>query len=237
MTTIMTYGLFALIAVGAWIGPLAHILAGSVGMLIDVLVLLSRAFSAVPWASLTIGCSPLILPLFYMLFAKRLRVPAIYALIVMGIASHAAALGPARVITITPAGARVELPGHQRLLVSHASRLDYALSRGTDAVDFLVAPERYLRVTNRYLPVPTGLEEMTLDIDGCRLWCTHQEYRLSYRGVVIDPEDHAPQDGEVKYLVTNGRRCCDFAGPESGTFLDDLLRDARILLLRLYLLF
>ena len=243
LTSLITYLLFSCIFVSLFFMPLAKFMAFLASMLLHLLVIISRFFSAIPFSSMTLSISPIFLILFFFLFPEKSRKFAIYATLIASIIFSAATFSRSAVVAASGDGTLIFMPSGEDISISAKNNRKFLTAQGIEKVDYLIAAEKIYPISTQQNFVRKGFFELPADLGykkiafGDIIIELQKDIKITYRDQLIVLNNYFPESRDLNYMVTNGKNVYRFKTVLYGSVFDQTIADAKILFARLRLLF
>jgi ComEC/Rec2-related protein len=224
---------FSLAAVVSWVA----------GILISLLITVSKFFAALPLSSLILVTSPLLVFPLYLLAYRRMRKWVAWGLVVLIAAFSVARSVDCLAVCMAAKSIMITVPSGEKMLISTqtGSSLNRFLEKeNVDKLDYLVASEMSIDVRKKYMELPDRMHFKRIVLDLMEIDIA-RDVTIRYRDVEISWEFDAMQKiheaQKVKYLLTNGRKTLVVQGPFHASILEQMILDTSLALARLRLSF
>jgi ComEC/Rec2-related protein len=224
-----------------WYGLVEYI-SLPVSCLINILVVVSGLFARLPFSTVKIMVSPLLVFPLYLMVGKKMRrfVPWVM-IVVAGVFSIAGSCDCLVVYTVAK-GMLIITPSRESVLIcmQRTSAQQICLEKnGIDELDYLMAPSPCYPVKKAFIALPGRM---------CykQYWLGDLEVRLS-KNIVLRFRDtevvcaladlqSARDGGEYTYWLSNGKQQCVLRGSLFCTILEQMIFDVQIVLAQLRML-
>ncbi len=153
IASLIIYLLFFIIFISLISTSVLNIISFFINHIIWLLERIARFFSSIPFSSLSINLSPILLFLFFFIFLKKTRKIAIYSICIIAIISSLCSLIPVSSIKMTNNTALITLPNKEKLLIYNGSS-DFLENMEIEEVDYLLAQKKLIRYKKEFIPFP-----------------------------------------------------------------------------------
>jgi hypothetical protein len=236
LTSLITYLLFFSILFGPVLAPVLEVIFCAIALLLGGLVAVSRFFAAIPFSSLSMTVPSVMLIFFYFLFVKRSRRIAVYAMLAVAFISTLSSLPEFTTIVRSSDATMIEAPGGDRILISKKNSPVDAFAFNVSSVSYLVAGRDMFPHAKEFFKMPERLHYIRLSLAGTVVE-VGRKAQVSLGQCIVDLDARKPGDGCLLYILTNGRKVCEFERPVHCSLVEQLIADARLIVARFRLLF
>ena len=243
LASIITYLLFSCIFVSVFFMPLAKFMAFLASMLLHLLVIISRFFSAIPFSSITLSISPIFLIIFFFFFPRKSRKFTIYAILIMAIIFSIAPFSESAIVETSGDDTLISMSNGENVFITTKQSPKFLFTQGIEKVDYLIAPGKYYPISTRQTLVRQGFFELPVDLRykkiaiGDMIIELQKDIKITYRNQQINLRDYLPESRNLLYIITNGKNSYRFNTILYGSIFDQLVVDTKILFAQLKLLF
>ncbi len=244
IASVVIFLLFLCLIIGTFSLVLAQIMSIPVLVLLTVLVTIAEFFARLPFSTVSLSVPPLILLFLYMLVSQRLRKVAVLLIVIMVLLHSLASFCDCIVAGTSAGGTLISMPHGERVFISTRRSSKYSLPffarQNIDALDYLIAPDRYYPVKREFYETPGKLHMFRMKLGDVTLNIS-ESTTLLFRGkrLVLDSEDnHYPSRlDDLVYVISDGHTTNRFNAPLYGSIVDQIIVDVRTVFYRLHCLF
>ncbi len=244
IASVVIFLLFLCLIIGTLSLVLAQIMSIPVFVLLTILVTIAEFFARLPFSTVTLSVPPLILLFLYMLVSRRLRKIAVLLIVIMVLLHSLASFCDCIVAGTSAGGTLISMPHSERVFISTQRSSKYSLPffarQNIDALDYLIAPDRYYPVKREFYETPGKLHMFRMKLGDVNLDIS-ESTTLLFRGkrLVLDSGDnHYPSRlDDLVYVISDGHTAYRFKSPLYGSIIDQIIVDVRTVFYRLHCLF
>mgnify|MGYP005839946419 CR=1 FL=1 len=225
LASVVIYLLFILIIVSLFSQPAVNLISFFVSHLIGLLKGVAGIFASLPFSTLSLHITPILLILFYFLFINKMRKWAIFIACVVAIFFSASSFTPVSLIKITNNAAHITLPSQENILICNK----YVKIMPDDfykmGINYLIALERFMPVKNDFIPLPERFQSKNLIFGDLSIKLDNEIY-IQYRDFVFRFPDK--EDNFIKYIICGRKGIYQFDLPVEASVLDRIFADLQI---------
>jgi len=242
IASVTIFLLFSLLIMNTFFALGAQVLALIVSGLLHVLVFISTVFARIPFATVVMFVSPVFLVLVYGLYARRTRPYAVGVLLLALVVWSVSSLWNGVVIKSAPDAVLVTLPQAERIFVVPKKNvsLQHAVfhDHNNGEAEYVIAVDRTFAPAKNFYQYPDELSIVRVHTGDVTITCDRTVH-VTYQGydVFSSSEWEAEDQAEVLYILSDNDRTIRFTTPLRGTILDHIIRDLRVTLAKIQLLF
>lgn len=241
LASMAVFLLISCLFIGIIFMPVAKIIAIVITVLLTTLVTISKAFAHIPFSTVALSTSPVILFLIYLIFPRKTRGFAIVSILIVLTLFAIASLAHHVIIKVTPTGALISMPSGTTIFITpqHASTANAAFltNESIDRVDYLIAPNKLYPTEKKFLALPERLYFKRVALGELSI-TMERDITIAYYGqrIILDRERGSDKD-KLRYIITDGRDIYRLDTALHGSVLDHMSTDVRVLFTKLRLLF
>jgi len=243
LASAIIFMLFLCFTIG-WISfTFARIIALPAGILIDVLTILSNFFAGLRFSALKLNITPLVIFPLYLLAWKRIRKLMLWSVMVLVLLLSVAWSVDCLIVCASPRGIFIAMPDDTRIYITDrvsAAQRAFLQKHGVDAVDYLVAGSRSHPVKRDFVEWPEDLHFLGFECGDLEI-AIYERLQIKYRGCKMEYSrsffDEQPDDGKIRYILSNGKVCHVVEGSLYNTIFEQMIVDLRTAVARIRLLF
>jgi len=153
ISSLIIYLLFFLIFISLISVQVLNVISFFINYIIWLLEKIAGFFSSIPFSSLSINLSPILLFLFFLIFYRRMRKITIYSICIIAIISSLCSLIPVSSIKMTNNTALITLPNKENILIYNGSA-NFLENMEIEEVDYLIAQKKLIRYKKEFIPLP-----------------------------------------------------------------------------------
>lgn len=228
LSTAITYLLFTMTVTSLFSGIVTRGLGYISQLLLQSLVAICRFFAHLPWSTVKISISPLLLIAFYFLWHGSSRRPAFWAMLAINLILSVAALPACTIFEFGKTGTLVKFPNGQQLLVTRDRELDLRRFGNLENLDFLIAPAEICETRQNYIPLPgehnfkrIRIGDLTVIVD--------REITILWGAQTIALDGLTGNEAEIRYAVAKGNYWGEFKSERSGSLLTDVAWELKMI--------
>ncbi len=242
IASVLIFMLFLCFSVGwVWFG-VVRIIAVPTGILIGLLMALSDFFARLPFSTLNLSMSPMMIFPFYLLAWKRVRKLMLWLVVFFAVIFSIA--GSVRCLTVcsTSGGLLIITPDNTHIYVTDkitAEQGAFLHKQGIDTLDYLIARSKSYPVKREFIRCPGNLSFLELKYGDLEILFSEQvAIRFGECTMVYSQHyfDRQPGDGKITYVFSNGKVNYVVERSLYDTIFEQTIFDLRILICRLRLL-
>ncbi len=244
IASITIFLLFFCLIIGTFSFMLAKMIAVLISILLSILIIISKLFAGIPFSTITLYISPIILLLLYFIYSRRLRKLAIYSIIIISIFLSISSLSDCVIIKTGTAGTLISTPyGENIFITSRRSKVQTAVflaNQNIEKLDYLAATENHYPVEKKFFELPDKLHvkrikfgKMTINVS--------DNINIIFREkkITLDNSDfkYYEEEENLSYILTDGKDVQKFCTPLHGSIIDQIILDIKIAFAKLKFLF
>jgi ComEC/Rec2-related protein len=244
LASVIIFSLFLSFLTGIIYMPFATLIAQTTSFLVEALIIISRVFAHVPFSTLSIHMSPLLVLPLYFLCSHRTRKIAAGAILILAILFATTSLSDCIVMKVAPTGVLLTTPdGTTTFITSRrwsVTTAAFLRNQGVGKVDYLIAPTQFYPTDKQFIEAPAQLHYKRI------AWGTvsttlEKNVAIQYRNheFVFDDEyfNHEAHEDDARYVITDGNSVIQLTTPLHGSLIDQLVVDIKVVLIKLRFLF
>jgi ComEC/Rec2-related protein len=241
VASVTIFLLLLCLIVGTFSFLCAQLIASFISLLLNTLIIVSKFFAYLPFSTITVYVSPIILILLYFIYARRFRKGAVFCILVILIFFSAASYANCVIIRHAPVGTLISTPHGENIFITSkcapTKTATYLASQNADKLNYLIAPDDYYVPEKQFFSTPEGLTIKRFTI-GDMIVDVAEQVRIIFHSTKINVEDYDfnPSEEVIWHIITNGKKTVRFTTPLYGSIVDQLIVDARTVLAKLILL-
>ncbi|GAI07845.1 unnamed protein product, partial [marine sediment metagenome] len=212
IASITIFLLFFCLIIGTFSFMLAKMIAVLISILLSILIIISKLFAGIPFSTITLYISPIILLLLYFIYSRRLRKLAIYSIIIISIFLSISSLSDCVIIKTGTAGTLISTPyGENIFITSRRSKVQTAVflaNQNIEKLDYLAATENHYPVEKKFFELPDKLHvkrikfgKMTINVS--------DNINIIFREkkITLDNSDfkYYEEEENLSYILTDGK--------------------------------
>jgi ComEC/Rec2-related protein len=235
--------LFLCFAVGWMWFAAAKVIALPASIFITVLVALSDFAASIPFSSIRLSISPLMIIPFYCLFWKQFRKPALWLVVILMFLFSLARSVDCLTVCSAARGILITTPGGEHVFITNnvsVTQHAFLERQGVTELEYLIASSRDYTVSRGFVALPERMHftELTYGDLGIRIsdrvriafGSSQMEYAWS------DLKDQSDK-GRVTHLLCDGESAYVVQGNLYGTITEQMFVDLQLILHRLAFFF
>jgi len=156
IASVIVFLLFLCIIIGNFCLPLVKVIAIFISILLDGLTIICKTISALPFSTLSMSVSPIILLFCYLLFPKNLRKLGLFLIVGISIILSISRLPELFEFKVSPVGTLVSLPSGESLFITKGSSGKNAIfiaNQGIEELDYLIAARKFYPVKSEFITI------------------------------------------------------------------------------------
>ena len=244
IASITIFLLFFCLIIGTFSFMLAKMIAVLISILLSILIIISKLFAGIPFSTVTLYVSPIILLLLYFIYSRRLRKLATFSIIIISIFFSISSLSDCVIIKTGTAGTLISTPYGEKIFVtSRRSKVQTAVflaNQNIENLDYLIATENHYPVEKKFFELPDKLHvkqikfgKMTINVS--------DNINIIFREkkITLDNSDfkHYGNEENLLYILTDGKNVQRFDTPLHGSIIDQIILDIKVAIAKLRFLF
>jgi len=244
IASITIFLLFFCLIIGTFSFMLAKMIAVLISILLSILIIISKLFAGIPFSTITLYISPIILLLLYFIYSRRLRKLAIYSIIIISIFLSISSLSDCVIIKTGAAGILISTPyGENIFITSRRSKVQTAVflaNQNIENLDYLIATENHYSAKKKFFELPDKLHvkrikfgKMTINVS--------DNINIIFREkkITLDNSDfkHYGNEENLLYILTDGKNVQRFDTPLHGSIIDQIILDIKLFFVKFRFLF
>lgn len=240
IASVTIFLLFSLLIVNTVFAIGAQVLAVIVSGLLEVLVFISAAFARIPFATVALCISPVLLLLVYGLYTRKSR-PYVLGVTVCALFVWAvSSLWSGIVVRAAPDAVLVTLPHAERVFIAPKKNVStqYAIlhDHNNGEAEYIVAGNKTFLPEKKFYQYPDVLSTLHLYCKDITIACD-ETVSVTYQGEeIFTGHEWGEEQNEVLYILSDGERTVRFTTALRGTILDHIIRDLGVTLAKIQLL-
>lgn len=232
LTSIITYLLFSITILGIVLLPVAKLVAALISLLINLLVAIAKFFAAIAFSSVSLTVSPIFLILFFLLFAKKLRKFAIYALLISAIIFSVANFSRCTILKIAKDATLIVMPNGSDICVTSKQNTNSLNILDIGKVDYLIGCDRTCTKATNFFPLPGELHFKKIKF-GRLIIALDRSVSIAFHDQSVDIKEMQMDEGELIYVVMNDKEKYMFKTTLYGSVIDQIITDVKILIAKM----
>ncbi len=244
IASITIFLLFFCLIIGTFSFMLAKMIAVLISILLSILIIISKLFAGIPFSTVTLYVSPIILLLLYFIYSRRLRKLATFSIIIISIFFSISSLSDCVIIKTGTAGTLISTTCGEKIFVtSRRSKVQTAVflaNQNIENLDYLIATENHYPVEKKFFELPDKLHvkrikfgKMTINVS--------DNINIIFREkkITLDNSDfkHYGNEENLLYILTDGKNVQRFDTPLHGSIIDQIILDIKVAIAKLRFLF
>jgi hypothetical protein len=240
IASVIVFLLFLCLIIGIFYLPLVRIIAMPIGLLLDGLTIICKTITEIPFSTISLKISPIILLLIYLLFPKKLRKFGIYLLITTSIFASLSSSPEFCVVEVSRNHALVFMPSGENLFItqkkSFSKCIQFLSNRGIEKLDYLIARNRFYPVKNNFIELPERRHYKSIKLGKISIEI-ERVLKIRYRDaeIILNNEISQLERNEITYIVTNGKEKIRINEYQYGSIIDKIITEIKILYAKLRL--
>lgn len=223
IASLIIYLLFFLIFISLISAPALNLISFFLNHIIWLLEKIAGFFSSIPFSSLSINLSPILLFLFFFIFYRKTRKVAIYSIFIIAIISSLCPLIPVSSIKIANNTALITLPNKENILI-YKGRTNLLENMEIKEVDYLFAQKKLIRYKKEFIPLPGDFHIKKIRIGDFSI-ALEDEVAIYWRqNKYILPEEG--YENRIKNIILGDRGVYQFLSLKDS-WLDGFLTDIK----------
>ncbi len=244
IASIIIFLLFFCLIIGTFSFMLAKMIAVLISILLSILVTISKLFAGIPFSTITLYISPIILLLLYFIYFQRLRKFAIFSIIIISIFFAISSLSDCVIIKTGTAGTLISTPGGENIFItlkhSPVQTSIFLANQNSEKLDYLIATENHYPVEKKFFKLPDKLHvkqirfgKMTINVS--------DNINIIFREkkITLDNSDfkHYGNEENLFYILTDGKNVRRFNTSLHGSIIDQIISDIKMFFVKFRFLF
>lgn len=220
-----------------------HYFAFVVSCLFTLLAWIARFFAGLPFSTLALSMSPVFLPFCYMLFPRKTRRWAVYAMLCIAFIFSIAGCVDCLVIRAAPFGTLLTTNQTNIFVTAKCPSVNTARFLSQHNIidlDYLIAPRFYYPIKEKFFKKSDVLHTQYITL-GQVLIKVGQDLEIQYRDqqVYLRSSQVVSEATTqyVRYVITDGDKSYGFSAPSNCSFLGQMIIDLKTAVFRIATLF
>lgn len=228
LSTAITYLLFTMTITGLFSGIITRGLGYAGQLLLQGLVAVCRFFANLPWSTVRISISPLLLIGCYFLWHRSSRRPAFWAMLAINLILSIAALPACTIFEFGKTGTMVKFSNGQQLLITRDRELDLRRFGNIEKLDFLIAPVKICEPQQNYFSLPNEHNFKQIQIGDLTV-IVDREITIRWAAWTVNLDRLALNESEIRYAVVKGDYWGEFKGARNGSVLTEVIWELKMI--------
>jgi ComEC/Rec2-related protein len=243
LVSVVIFLIFSCLFCGLFSLAVAQGIAFAIAPLLTLLVVISRSIARIPFSTVTLFVSPVLLLLAYGLIIGKTRRACVYAVLFAGILFSVASFSDCVIVRATEGSSVVTVPTGKHVFLtkkgSFVQSTKFLNILQTDRYDFVLAPDDVYPKKRSYLKYPEELRVQHITLDNVEMR-VDDELNVRYGDTEIRIEHDLSNGSEglqtIRYYLSNGDRIIRFETLFTGSILDQAVAELKLVISRIMLL-